>query len=217
MLRPVKLADQWRRILGELPENWADARLVLLLADEARAERAAALLGPTAPGRFGRTVRFFAARGGAGIGPDAVERLLRRLDDEGIEGTLELVSSGEAPAEPLVSRRTLAESWDAALATLPSDWSDLYAEIEFRSTDHLERAALLLAPVNPSRFGGMPGFRFRSAHTFGYGASPGMVRRCLERLDGEDITGEIRILHALSDTHPVGTQGPVWYVGGRAV
>jgi hypothetical protein len=27
----------------------------------------------------------------------------------------------------------------------------------------------------------------------------------------------VRILHALSDTKPVSTQGPVWYVGGKTV
>ena len=43
-----------------------------------------------------------------------------------------------------------------------------------------------------------------------------MVRRCLARLDEEGIPGEVRVLRALSDTHPVGTQGPVWYVGGKA-
>jgi hypothetical protein len=44
-----------------------------------------------------------------------------------------------------------------------------------------------------------------------------MVSRCLERCDEEGITGEVEILRALSDTFPVGTQGPVWYVGGRSV
>ncbi len=44
-----------------------------------------------------------------------------------------------------------------------------------------------------------------------------MAHRCLERLDEEGITGEVRILRALSDTKPVATQGPVWYVGGKAV
>jgi hypothetical protein len=44
-----------------------------------------------------------------------------------------------------------------------------------------------------------------------------MVRRCLERLDAEGIRGEIRVLRALSDTRPVATQGPVWYVEGKAV
>jgi hypothetical protein len=44
-----------------------------------------------------------------------------------------------------------------------------------------------------------------------------MTKRCFERLDADNIRGELRILHALSDTKPVYTQGPVWYVGGRAV
>ena len=44
-----------------------------------------------------------------------------------------------------------------------------------------------------------------------------MAARCLERCDEEGITGELEILRVLSDTHPVGTQGPVWLVGGRSV
>jgi hypothetical protein len=42
-----------------------------------------------------------------------------------------------------------------------------------------------------------------------------MVRRCLERCDEERIRGAVSVFWALSDTHPVATQGPVWYVGGR--
>ncbi len=214
---PVKLAEQWREIERALPERWADARLALTLVELEQAPRALALLAPTIPGRSGRTIRFTAARAGAGAGPEAVRRALRRLDEEKIAGTLDLVASGEAPPEPAVSRSTFAAEWDAALAVIPADWSDLYGEIELNSTDNLERGALLLAPLNPSRFGGTPGFRFRAARSFGYGASPGMVRRCLERLDGESITGELRVLRVLSDTHPVGTQGPVWQIGGRTV
>jgi hypothetical protein len=44
-----------------------------------------------------------------------------------------------------------------------------------------------------------------------------MVRRCLARLDERGITGSVEVLRALSDTRPVYTQGPVWYVGGKAV
>jgi hypothetical protein len=44
-----------------------------------------------------------------------------------------------------------------------------------------------------------------------------MARRCLERLDGEHITGTVRVLRILSDTHHVATQGPVWYVEGKSV
>ena len=44
-----------------------------------------------------------------------------------------------------------------------------------------------------------------------------MVRRTLERLDEEGFPGQLRILRVLSDTDPVSTQGPVWYVEGKAV
>jgi hypothetical protein len=44
-----------------------------------------------------------------------------------------------------------------------------------------------------------------------------MVHRCLARLDEAHIPGELRIVRALSDVHPVGTQGAVWYIGGKAV
>jgi hypothetical protein len=44
-----------------------------------------------------------------------------------------------------------------------------------------------------------------------------MVERCLERVDAEGIRGRFTLLRALSETKPVYTQGPVWYVGGKAV
>jgi hypothetical protein len=214
----VRLAEEWRTIERELPDNWSDARLLLRVRDESEAERAAAVLTPLMPGRSGREIRFYTARRGAGASPDAVRRMLRRLDEEGIRGELELVSAAEPePGVPAVERPRLAEAWDAAVATLPPDWSDLYAELELTSSDQLERAALLLSPVNPARFGGKPALRFRVARRFGYGASPGMVRRCLERMDAEGIPGRLRILRVLSDTDPVATQGPVWYVEGKAV
>ena len=78
-------------------------------------------------------------------------------------------------------------------------------------------AALLLAPLNPARYGGPATLRFRSAHHFGYGVSPEMASRCFERCDEEGVTGGVEILHVLSDTDPVSTQGPVWLLGGRVV
>jgi hypothetical protein len=238
MLSLVALVDQWRAIVDGLPEGWGDVRLRLSVEDEAQASRAAALLGPANPGRHGRAIAFSAARRGAGPSPDLVSRLLARIDAEGIAGSLELVRVGESPATVESRRRPpLAAQWDEAAAELPEDWSDLYVELELASSDHLEPAALRLAPVNPARWtanarakptppesgtasgalGGKPAFRFRVARRFGYGASPEMTRRCVERLDEAGIRGELRILRALSDTQPVYTQGPVWYVGGKAV
>jgi hypothetical protein len=213
----VALVEQWRQIERGLPEQWREARLVLTLPDEAACARAAAVLAPAGAGRSGKTIRFSVVRGGGGTGPEGIRRLLRRLDSERIDGELSLAATEERAPPVKTSRPSLAAAWEAELAKLPEDWSDAYAQLDFVSSDHLERAALLLAPVNPSRHDESPSFRFRVARVFGYGASPGMVRRCLERLDGEAIRGSVRILRALSDTDPVATQGPVWYVGGRAV
>jgi hypothetical protein len=217
MLRLVSLVKDWREIVRELPEGWADARLRLTIEDEREANRAAAVLAPLNPGQRGNLLRFSVAQGGAGAAPALVERLLARLDEERISGGLELVDAGEAAPEPVTHRATLAGTWDASIAVLPPDWSDLYAEVELVSTDWLDRAALLMAPLNPARYGEAAGFRFRVARRFGYGAAPEMTRRCLERVDEEHIRGELRILRVLSDTDPVATQGPVWYLDGRSV
>jgi hypothetical protein len=215
----MSLAADWQELERGLPQDWSTARLRLTIPDEGDCDRAAALLGPANPGRRGKLIRFYAARRGAGPSPDGIRSLLRRIDSQGIQGELELelVGVDEAEPEPEISRATLAAAWDAASAALPPDWSDLYAEVELVSSDWLERAALLMAPVNPARYGGTPGFRFRVASSFGYGASVEMTRRCLERVDQEGIRGELRILRVLSDTRPVYTQGPVWYVEGRSV
>jgi len=213
----MRAVEQWNGIEKALDPKWSDARLEFVPDDTGRSGRAAALLGPAGPGRMGNAVRFYATRRGDGVGPEAVRRMLRRIDDEGIGGTLTLVSSDAAPPEPALTRASLAAEWDAAVSVLPGDWSDLLCDIELTSSDHVDRAALLLAPVNPIQATGRPGFRFRAAQTFGYGASGQMVRRCLARLDEERIPGEVRILRSLSDTHPVYTQGPVWRIGERAV
>jgi len=132
-------------------------------------------------------------------------------------GTLELRSIQKALPEQLRGKEMLRAQWELRLAAMPSDWSDIYAEVRLDSTDYLERGALLLAPINPARFGGPAALRFRSAHHFGYGVSPKMAARCLERCDEEGITGDVDILYVLSDTDPAGTQGPVWLLGGRTV
>ena len=109
-------------------------------------------------------------------------------------------------------------AWAAEVEGLPADWSDVYAELELTSSDYVERAALLAgARSTPPGTTVPPSSASAARARFGYGASPEMVRRCLERLDAEGITGEVRIVYSLADTHPVATQGPVWYVDGRSV
>jgi len=210
---------QWRRIEAELPDGWAFVRLRVRLRVDGSRSRAAAVLAPLGPGIQGRDIVVSVSRTGESAAPERILRALLQLDRERIQGVLELVSSELAAprAEPVQRSEAFVPAWDREVAGLPDDWSDVYAEVDLLSTDYLERAALLLAPVNPARYGGPAGFRFRCARRFGYGASPSMTRRCLQRLDEDQIRGGVRILRALSDTKPVYTQGPVWYLGGRSV
>jgi hypothetical protein len=213
----MSLVGQWRAIEDELPEGWGEARLSLGVPDDRRRARAAALLGPLTPGRSGDTFRFSAVRHRAGASSAAVTRALSRLDDERIGGELSLVSTDLATAAVSAPRTTAVSAWQAGLATLPSDWSDAWVEVRFESTDHVEGAALLCAPLNPARTDDGFGFRFRTARRSGYGASPEMAARCFERLDEQGIPVTVEILRALSETQHVQTQGPVWYVEGKVV
>jgi hypothetical protein len=215
--RPAPLSVQFSRIAGALPADWRSARLRLTVPDAADSGRAAALLGPANPGRRGKVISFVTARGGAGVGPDRMRQLLRRLDAERIVGELDLVGADETPVAFSDQRPALADAWDDAVVTLPTDWSDLYAEVELSSSDYIEPGALRLSPLNPTRPDARPLFRFRAARKFGYGGSPEMVRRCLERLDEAGIRGELRILQVFSDSYPAKTQGPVWYEAGKVI
>jgi hypothetical protein len=217
MVHAMPLAEQWSTIEKGLDPRWSDARVALTVDDPARAERASALLAPAGPGRSAATIRFHVVRSGGGVGPEAVRRMLRRIDAEGIEGSLELVAASETAAVPDPAKASLASSWDVAVAGLPADWSDLLCELVVTSSDHMDLTALVMGPANPLRQSARLAFRFRAAQSFGYGASAGMVRRCLERVDEAGIPGTVEVLRLMSDTHPVGTQGPVWYVGGKAV
>jgi hypothetical protein len=206
----MKLAEQW----DALRSAWREARIRVTLEDPARADRAAQLLGPLQPFRAAPGVLTFHVVGLS----DGVRRLLERLDAEGISATLEVVASDPiAELSPETTPSTLRESWEAALATLPADWSDLLGEVELGSSDWIDRAAVNMVPINPRRDGARLAFRFRSARRQGYGAAPEMVARCLTRCDDDGIRGTVRVLRTLSDTHPVYTQGPVWQLDGKTV
>ena len=145
------LVEQWRQIRSELPEDWGEAKLNVTAAKPEQRSRAAALLGPASPGRLGDDLRVSVYRAGGGIGPDQAEKLFRKLDDERIRANLSLVEVDERVEREEAPREPVAGQWDTALAGLPTDWSDLLCELQLTSTDHLARAALLAAPVNPTR------------------------------------------------------------------
>jgi hypothetical protein len=213
----VSLVGEWRELQAGLPGGWVQVSVELEVRDPEAASRAAALLGPAGPYRAGKRLRFDAARDGSAQGPDAIARLLRRVDDARIGGRLTTVGSENAPERVQRATTSLVESWDAVLAGVPADWSDLFGEVRLLSSDYIERAAVLCVQMNPRRVGDHAAFRFRCAHRAGYGVAPEMARRCFARCDAEEIRGGVGILRVLSDTALVATQGPVWIVDGQTV
>jgi hypothetical protein len=217
----VTAGERLQEILDELPEGWSEARLLVTIADGSQVERAAGTLASLGPGRSDGTFVVTLARGGVGgPSPEAARRVLERLDRDQIDVRLSLARREPVTARVRAeaARVSLAKRFDDIVAALPPDWSDLYLEVELVSSAQTDRAALLLAPVNPLLQGpGAARFRFRAARRFGYGAAPQMARRALARLDEEDIRGELRVLRVMCETSPVATQGPVWRELGRAV
>ena len=104
---------------------------------------------------------------------------------------------------------TLTEQWDSIMGSVPSDWSSVTLEFELRDAAQSEEAALVLSPLNPwhERDWRSGVFRFRAAHTFGYGAAAGLCRKRLGTLDSLGVQGTLERLSAVSDVRPVSTQG----------
>ena len=215
----MKLVDQWRTIEKGLPADWEEVRLVVTTEQPEDLPRAAQVLAPMNAGKVGSTLVLDVRRGGGVQGPESARRLFIRLDESRAWAFLEQGLVRNAQAATLVADEAVpvAVSWERALAPLPPDWTDLLCELELDSSDYLDPAALLCAPLNPTRDRERLAFLFRCAGRAGYGASRTMVRRCCERLDGVGITGATSVLSVLSDTDDVATQGPVWRIDGRAL
>jgi hypothetical protein len=217
----MRAADQWMQIEETLAADWSEIRLAFV--PEGAPAAAAAALGPLQPVRVGGELRFHATRSDGGA--ERTRNTLRALDRKRIWGTLSLLdvtapvaraadASHEAPPPVRIG---LTDAWDALLATLPPDWSDVLCQLDLDSSDHVPVAALLGAPMNPTRVPGEIALRFRASGKQGYGVSPPMARRCFERMDAEGITGRISVIYDLSDSENAVTQGPVWRVAGRSV
>jgi hypothetical protein len=214
----MRAAEQWEQIEASLPSDWSEAQL--LFRPEGPVEEAAAALGPLQPGRVDSALRLHIQRAEGGV--DRARNIFRRLDGRRIWGTLELIGAiGDvapiAEAGPRITTRSLVQAWEQALTEEPPDWSDALCELRLDSSDLLPRAALLCAPMNPSRVHGETALRFRASGKQGYGVSPQMARRCFERMDAEGITGTVTVVQSLSDTGNVVTQGPVWRLAGKSV
>ena len=221
----MRAVEQWKAIEDRLGAAWEEVDLAFTVEDSGAVGGAAAVLGPLGAGRSGNVLRMHVANRAGGR--EKLLNLLERLDRKRLWGTLELVDAKvPEPAPPEAAHelapeaatgRSLVTSWDAAIAELPPGWTDALCELELGSTDLLARGALLGAPLNPTRVPGAAALRFRASNGLGYGASVGMARRSLERMEAEGIRGRVRILEVVSDAQNVATQGPVWRIAGRAV
>ncbi len=213
----MKLSERFGEIERGLPDDWETVEFRLTTEQLPELERAAQVLGPMGVGRVGDALAVTVRRAGGASGPEAARRLFRRLDDDRVWCEIVLGDIAEQASTAPAAPSGAAAGWDAAVASLPADWSDLLCRLELESSALVPRAALLCAPVNPTREHGRVAMTFRAARLAGYGASAGMVRRCLERLDAEGIAARVTVLRMLADSHPVATQGPVWRVAGKSV
>jgi len=102
----MRVADQFRELESQLPADWADVRLALVVDDASRSERAAALLAPLGPGKLGNRIQLTVSRQGGSL--ERLRRLLARIDRDRIRGRLELVTFSAAVAEPTREARV---SW----------------------------------------------------------------------------------------------------------
>ena len=200
----MRAADQWAQIEAGLAADWSEVQLSF--TPEGSVADAAAVLGPLQPGRVGTELRLHIQRAEGGV--ERARNVFRRVDARRIWGTLSVIGVIEdvAPAAvpaPVETTRSLAAQWDEALAELPPDWSDILCVLELDSSDHLPRAALLGAPLNPSRVPGEIALRFRASGKQGYGVSPQMARRCFERMDAEAISGSVSVMYGLSENEQV--------------
>jgi len=214
----MRAAEQWDQIEAGLDADWSEVQLSF--APEGSVADAASVLGPLQPGRVESELRLHIQRAEGGV--ERARNVFRRLDGRRIWGTLTVIGAihDVAPAAvsaPVHEAHSLAAQWDGCLAELPPDWSDVLCVLELDSSDHLPRAALLGAPLNPSRVPGEIALRFRASGKQGYGVSPQMARRCFERMDAERITGSVRVQYDLSDAENAVTQGPVWRFAGKSV
>ena len=207
-----------------LPDGWRHALRLELRRSTKPHARAAALLGPL--GRTARpaTVLRFASRardGSAQSGPMRSRVCCARLDDarHRRHAARRLGIRRARGARPERPRTTLAASWDALLATLPAGLERPLRRGRARppATTSSARAAAA-APLNPRRDGDRAALRFRC----------GAARRLRRRAgDGAPLPRALRrrgdprrgrgCCASLSDTRPVGTQGPVWHVDGQTV
>ena len=193
----MRAADQWARMEVELGPDWDDAHLSF--TPEGSTADAAAILAPLAQdGSDGSSDSTSPATGAVASGFG----IFSRGSTPSVWGTLSLIESTQpmpAAGGPTPRRSSLVNAWDDAVARLAPGWSDLLCELELDSSDHLPRAALLGAPMNPTRNPEAIALRFRVSGKQGAGLAgdgPAVLRADGRRRDhGTDLAPRRALRH----------------------
>jgi hypothetical protein len=91
----------------------------------------------------------------------------------------------------------LAADFQKILGTLPADWTDLEVDMRIEDESHYVDSAVALSQVNAQVYQHpqVEGWHWRLliAQSFGHAAAAETVRGVLEKLDGDGVSGELRI------------------------
>ena len=91
----------------------------------------------------------------------------------------------------------LAQDFQEVVDTLPEDWTDLSLDLRIADESRYVDAALMLSQVNAQPYSRAEWhWRINVAHRFGHAAAAETVRGVLTKLDGEGISGELRVRDA---------------------
>jgi hypothetical protein len=91
----------------------------------------------------------------------------------------------------------LAADFQQILDTLPSDWTDLEVDMRIEDESQYVDSAVALSQVNAQVYQHphAEGWHWRLlvAQSFGHAAAPESVKGVLEKLDREEVAGELQI------------------------
>ena len=91
----------------------------------------------------------------------------------------------------------LADDFQRILDALPPDWTDLEVDLRIDDLSHYVDSATALSQVNAQVYqhpdADNPQWRLLVAKSFGHAAAAETVSGVLAKLDGDGVTGELRV------------------------
>jgi hypothetical protein len=91
----------------------------------------------------------------------------------------------------------LATDFQRILGTLPPDWTDLEVDMRIEDMSHYVDTAVAVSQVNAQvyQYPEADGWHWRLlvAHSFGHAAAAETVTGVLQKLDGDGVSGELRV------------------------